>query len=289
MPRPRLEPALSLQTDDVDAKFETIDSSEDPRLEDYVGLTDPDIRRRFADRPFFIAEGIEVVRRLVASDVEVRSIVVAPNRLDAMREVVSKVTCPVYVAERTVVSQIVGFDLHRGVIASAWRPPSVSFADVMARSPRRGAVHRFAVLHGIGDHENIGAIVRSARAFSYDALVLDPTCADPYYRRSVRVSMGEIFHLPVVTMPVDEAIRSIRAHGGTSVALTPRSDAVPLGELAQPRGPLGVILGSEGFGLPDEILQAADVRARIVIDPDVDSLNVGHAAAVAFACLGPEW
>lgn len=278
-----------MQTGDVDARFETIDSAEDPRLADYVGLTDPDIRRRFADRPFFIAEGIEVVRRLVGSDVEVRSIVVAPNRLDAMSEVLSSVTCPVYVAERSVVSQIVGFDLHRGVIASAWRPPSVSFADVVARAPRRGHVHHLAIVHGIGDHENIGAIVRSARAFSYDALVLDPTCADPYYRRSVRVSMGEIFHLPVVTMPVNEAIHSIRAHGGTSVALTPHSGAMPLADVARPHGPLGVILGSEGFGLPEEVLQAADVRARIVIDPDVDSLNVGHAAAVAFASLGPEW
>lgn len=259
----------------------------DPRLADYVGLTDPQIRRRYEAEKFFIAEGIEVVRRLIASPIPLRSIVVAPNRIDALRDVLARARCPVYVAERSVMSETIGFDLHRGVIASGFRPDFVPLDDIVSQRPKLGSHHRIAVLHGVGDHENLGAIVRSARAFRIDALVLDPTCADPYYRRSVRVSMGEIFLLPVAQMPIHELIAAIRAHGGSTIALTPRSDAQPIADLAKnPRndsGPMALIFGSEGFGLPEDVLDAVDVQARIPIAEDVDSLNVGHAAAIAFA------
>ena len=266
-------------------QLELIDDPTDPRLADYVGLTDPQLRRRLETRPFFIAEGVEVVKRLIASDIRCRSIVVAPNRLDAMRESLERAICPIYVAERRVVSRIVGFDLHRGVIASGLRPEPVTLSNVLSRPSRSGRRHRIAVLHAVGDHENVGAIIRSARAFEVDALVLDPTSADPYYRRSVRVSMGEIFHLPIVRMSVDSLISEIGRRAGTSVALTPRADAVPLDDLRPPPGPLALILGSEGFGLPDAVLRAVDVCSRIPISSDVDSLNVGHAAAVAFALV----
>ena len=268
--------------------FETIEDPNDSRLVDYIGLTDPQIRRRQLDRQFFIAEGIETVKRLVRSQIECRSIVIAPNRLAAMHEILVDVRCPVYVAERRVVSEIVGFDLHRGVIASGDRPPARSLTDVLARPPRLGPRHRLAVLHGVNDHENLGAIVRSARAFHVDALVLDPTCADPYYRRSVRVSMGEIFFLPVIHSPVTVFLDRLRGLGGTSAAFTPRSvtsgrTAVSVENLRPQSGPLALIFGSEGFGLPDDVLSAADTCVRIPIASDVDSLNVGHAASVAFA------
>jgi tRNA G18 (ribose-2'-O)-methylase SpoU len=263
--------------------FEIIDDPTDSRLVDYVGLTDPQIRRRQVDQQFFIAEGIETVRRLIRSQIACRSIVIAPNRLAVMRDILEDVQCPVYMAERSVVSQIVGFDLHRGVIASGHRPTDTSLTEVVSRPPRLGTRHRLAVLHGVNDHENIGAIVRSARAFHIDALVLDPTCADPYYRRSVRVSMGEIFFLPVIHCPVENFFDEFRHLGGTSVAFTPRPTAVSIENLRPPSGPLALIFGSEGFGLPDDVLLAADTCARIPIAPDVDSLNVGHAASVAFA------
>ena len=268
--------------------FETIDDPNDSRLVDYVGLTDPQIRRRQLDQQFFIAEGIETVKRLIRSQIECRSIVIAPNRLAAMKEVLEGVQCPVYVAERRVVSEIVGFDLHRGVIASGERPSAVSLTEVVSRPPRLGPRHRLAVLHGVNDHENVGAIVRSARAFHIDALVLDPTCADPYYRRSVRVSMGEIFFLPVIHSPVTEFLDELRLLDGTSAAFTPRSittsrEVVSIANLQPRSGPLALIFGSEGFGLPDDVLSAADVCVRIPIASDVDSLNVGHAASVAFA------
>ncbi len=265
----------------------TIDDPQDARLSDYIGLTDPDIRRRHVSERFFIAEGVEVVRRLITSDIACRSIVVAPNRLDVLGDVLGAARCPVYVTERSVISQIAGFDLHRGVIASGVRPEPATLTDILSRPPRLGDRHRIAVLHGVSDHENLGAVVRSARAFHIDALALDPTSADPYYRRSVRVSMGEIFFLPVIHVPVHDLITAVGAHGGTSIALTPHQEAVCVDDLVDNlsggAGPVALILGSEGFGLPIDLIEAADVRARIPISPDVDSLNVGHAAAVAFA------
>ncbi|MFM7756021.1 MAG: TrmH family RNA methyltransferase [Actinomycetota bacterium] len=255
----------------------------DQRLADFVGLTDPEMSRRSVERPFFIAEGIEVVRRLVASGLELRSIVVAPNRLERLLPTLTDVRCPIYVAERDVISATVGYALHRGVIGSAYRPVAPLLDDVLSRPPLDGARHRLAVLQGVNDHENLGAIARSARAFAIDALVLDPTCADPYYRRCVRVSMGEILFLPVITTSIDDLISTVHDHHGTVVALTPRRDAETLLEVAPGVGPLALVLGAEGFGLPDSTLSAADHMARIPIAEDVDSLNVGHAAAVAFA------
>lgn len=264
-------------------QYAIIDDPADARVADYVDLTDPQIRRRQESNRFFIAEGIEVVKRMIGSDIRCRSIVVAPNRLEMMGDVLSRADCPVYVADRNVLSRIVGFDLHRGVIASGQRPDAVSLEKIFAQQPLLGEHHRVAVLHEVSDHENLGAIVRSARAFHIDALVLDPSCADPYYRRCVRVSMGEIFRLPVVQMPVQDLIHEVCHRGGSSVAFTPRPDAVRLDDLLPVSGPLALIFGSEGFGLPDDVLQLADVCSRIPIASDVDSLNVGHAAAVAFA------
>lgn len=260
-----------------------ITDAADERLADYVGLTDPEMSRRSVGRPFFIAEGIEVVRRLVVSGLELRSIVVAPNRLERLLPELADVTCPVYVAERDVISATVGYALHRGVIASAYRPEPSHLDDVLSGEPLDGHRHRLAVLQGLNDHENLGAIARSARAFGIDALVLDPTCADPFYRRCVRVSMGEIFFLPVITVPMDDLITTVHRYRGIVVALTPHRDAMTLADVPPNGGPLALVLGAEGFGLPESTLRAADYSVRIPISGDVDSLNVGHAAAVAFA------
>lgn len=264
-----------------------ITDPKDERLTDYVGLTDPEMSRRSTERPFFIAEGIEVVRRLVTSGLELRSIVVAPNRLERLLPALTDVRCPIYVAERNVISATVGYALHRGVIGSAYRPVAPLLDDALARPPLDGVRHRLAVLQGVNDHENLGAIARSARAFGIDVLVLDPTCADPYYRRCVRVSMGEILFLPVVTLSIDDLLATVRRRHGTVVALTPRRDAKTLLEVPRSDGPLALVLGAEGFGLPESTLSAADHMARIPIAEDVDSLNVGHAAAVAFAFTSP--
>ncbi|MFM8649077.1 MAG: TrmH family RNA methyltransferase [Actinomycetota bacterium] len=263
-----------------------IEDPSDPRLADYIGLSDRDINRRRENERFFIAEGPEVVRRLVASGLDIRSIVVSSNRVADMREALVATSAPVYLAERSVVSAVAGFDLHRGVIAAANRPSPTSLSDVLGLPAVAGSGHRIAILEGLNDHENLGAIARSARAFAIDALVLDERCADPYYRRTVRVSMGEILFLPIVRMPVESAMEVIRSAGGSSLALTPTADATAIGDLTIDHdAPLAFVLGAEGSGLTRTTLVAADHRVRIDIAPDVDSLNVGHAAAVAFALL----
>ncbi len=190
------------------------------------------------------------------------------------------VTCPVYVAERDVLAQVAGFDLHRGAVASADRgtPPSLSALLETSRT--------VAVLEGLNDPENLGAIARSARALGIDGLILDPTCADPFYRRTVRVSMGEILFLPTVRSadwPRDLDI--IASHGFRLLALTPSPTARSIGDVERHAGDrLALLLGAEGPGLSERTLRLAE-PIRIPLRGDVDSLNVGHAAAIAFALL----
>ena len=256
----------------------------DPRLADYRHLRDADIRRSVEGDEFLIAEGVAVVQRLAVSSLEIRSVLLTPKRWESMGASLSHLNCPIYVATPEIVAGTAGFNLHRGVIASARRPSTSSLDTVLGRPPKNGTRHRLAVLEGVNDHENLGAIARAARAFGIDALVLNPTCADPYYRRAVRVSMGEILFLPVVRAEVHEVIDACAARGGESWALTPRSDAENIMSIGYGSfGPLALLFGAEGPGLSEASLQAATRRVRIPIVSDVDSLNVGHATAVAFA------
>jgi tRNA G18 (ribose-2'-O)-methylase SpoU len=256
----------------------------DPRLADYRHLRDADIRRSVEGDEFLIAEGVAVVQRLAASSLEIRSVLLTPKRWESMGASLSHLNCPIYVAEPEIVAGTAGFNLHRGVIASARRPRPLSLDAVFDRPPLNGTRHRLAVLEGVNDHENLGAIARAARAFGIDALVLNPTCADPYYRRAVRVSMGEMLFLPVVRAEVHEVVDACTARGGESWALTPRPDAENIMSIGSGSfGPLALLFGAEGPGLSEASLQAATRRVRIPIVSDVDSLNVGHATAVAFA------
>jgi tRNA G18 (ribose-2'-O)-methylase SpoU len=169
--------------------------------------------------------------------------------------------------------------LHRGAIAVADRPRLTPVADLTK-------MHRLVVLEGLNDPENLGAIARSTRALGADALLLDPTCADPWYRRSVRVSMGELLVLPVARAPLPDALDTLVAAGFTIWALTPRADAEPIGRLVADGIPerLALVAGAEGPGLSDAVL-AAHRRVRIPIRDDVDSLNVGHAVTAALAIV----
>jgi len=176
-----------------------------------------------------------------------------------------------------VLDEVVGFPVHRGVLALGRRRPLPDLGAIAAGA--RTAV----VLEECNDHENLGAIARSARALEVDALVLSPRCADPLYRRSVRVSMGEILHLDLhraTTWPDD--LDRLRHQGFRIVALTPAPDAVDLDDLAVGADEqIALVAGAEGPGLSDAVLTTADVRVRIPIRAEVDSLNVGHAVAVA--------
>lgn len=256
-----------------------IDDPGDPRLADYVQLPDPAARRRLEREELFVAEGVTAIRRLLSSGHRIRSVLVTPQALARFAGALDMVDAPVYVAPKAVLAATVGFDLHRGAVAAADRRPLPSVTDVAAGARALG------VLEGLNDPENLGAVARSARAFGIDGLVLDPQCIDPYYRRTVRVSMGEVLHLPVARAadwPGDLDV--LHAAGFETWALTPADDAVDLWSLAIPPR-VAVLLGAEGPGLSDAAMAAATRRVRIPITPGVDSLNVGHAAAVAFAQL----
>jgi tRNA G18 (ribose-2'-O)-methylase SpoU len=260
-----------------------IDDPHDPRLAEYRDLRSPSTRAAYeATEGTFIAEGVTVVRRLLASPLRTRSVLVLAGREDRVADVLPD-DVPGYVATRDVLTRVAGFDVHRGVLACAERPTATS-VESLAADP---SVTTLAVLEGLNDHENLGAIARSARALGVDGLVLDPTCPDPWYRRAVRVSMGEMLFLPVArasTWPAD--LDTLRRHGFTVVALTPSSEAQPLAATALTRpSRVALLLGAEGPGLSARALSLADVRARIPMRGDVDSLNVGHAAAIAFAAF----
>jgi tRNA G18 (ribose-2'-O)-methylase SpoU len=257
----------------------TIEDPGDPRLADYFELADPAARRRRERDELFVVEGIAAIERLLESDHRVRSVLVTPRAHARLAGPLDGLAAPVYVASREVLAATVGFDLHRGAVAAADRRPLPEVADVLP------GARLVAVLEGLTDAENLGAIARSARALGVEALVLDPTCIDPYYRRVVRVSMGEVLRLPVARARAwPGALDAIRDAGLALWALSPSQDADDLWCLDVPDR-VALVLGSEGPGLSDAALAAADRRVRIPIHPAVDSLNVGHAAAIAFAAL----
>ncbi|MGY2064580.1 TrmH family RNA methyltransferase [Blastococcus sp. SYSU DS0619] len=230
-----------------------------------------------------IVEGVPAVQRLLASPYRVRAVLGVPGRVAAL-ELPDDV--PAYEADKWLLSEVIGFRLTRGVIASADRRPPADLDELLA-GPDPVAPRRLAVLEALNDAENLGSIARSALALGIDGLLLDPRCADPFYRRSVRVSMGHVLALPFAVLP-DWPTDLGRVHdaGYTTVALTPAADAIDLADLdpaAHPR--TAVLLGAEGPGLTPEAQQAARVRARIPMRSGVDSLGVAAAAAVAFATL----
>lgn len=254
----------------------------DPRLADYRQLNDPAARRRIEGNELFVAEGPVAVERLLASGHRVRSVLLSHEKHARMANLVAGTTT--YVVSRELLREIVGFDLHRGAIAAADRRPQPRLAEVLTTA------HRIAVLEGLNDPENLGAIARSARALGIDALVLDPTCIDPYTRRTVRVSMGEILFLPVARVATDDwprrALDQVRDAGFATWALTPAADAADIWTLDVPDR-LAMLLGAEGPGLAAATLAAAR-PVRLPIRAGTDSLNVGAAAAVAFAVTGRE-
>jgi tRNA G18 (ribose-2'-O)-methylase SpoU len=279
-PTPRLRAA----TDPEGAPAGTPPASERDHVADFTGLTDPELRTRVEhDGGFFVAEGPLAVRALLASSYRVRSVLVTPAQRAALADVLDGLDAPVDVVTPEVMRETVGFDLHRGAIASADR----------ARLPAADAVltgaSRVAVLERVNDHENLGALFRNAAAFGFDAVLLCPQCSDPLYRRTVRVSIGHVLHVPWTrAAPWPDAIDHLRTLGFRVLALTPRPPARRLDEVeAGERERLAVLVGAEGPGLSADALTRADERVRIPMAPGVDSLNVAVAAALAFAHLAP--
>jgi tRNA G18 (ribose-2'-O)-methylase SpoU len=253
-----------------------IDDAADARLADFRNLTDADVRPD--RRGIVIAEGGNVVERLAASPYRMRAVLGVPARIEALRAVLADRDVPAYAVDKWTLSEVVGFRVTRGVLASADRPPPRDAAALL------GATRHVAVLEGLNDFENLGALFRNAAAFGVDAVLLDPRCADPLYRRSVRVSMGHVLRVPFAVLPGRWPDSLQLLAGFTLLAMTPEPAAVPLRDVLPPSR-WAVLLGAEGPGLTPAALAAADLRVRIPMAVGVDSLNVATAAAVAFAHL----
>ena len=256
---------------------EPVTDPADPRLADFRDLTAADRRPdRPGGRGLVIAEGVPVVRRLLASPYPVRAVLGVPGRLAALAGDLAAVDAPVYQATAEVMAATVGFHLNRGVLAAADRAPEPAAGELLAGA-RRGLA-----LEGVNDHENLGALFRNAAALGVDAVLLGPRCADPLYRRSVRVSMGHVLRVPFARAP----LAVLRAAGLTVLALTPRQPAVALSTVDPSVPRAALLVGAEGTGLTADALAVAHLHVRIPMAAGVDSLNVATAAAIALHHLG---
>lgn len=256
----------------------SVQKVDDPLVDDFRDLSTADRRPdRPGGRGFVIAEGTVPVRRLLESGYPVRAVLGVARRIDDLEPDLAGVDVPAYITSADLMAEIVGFHLNRGVLAVADRAPRASAADILARS------RVVAVLEGVGDHENLGALFRNAAALGVDGVLLAPGCSDPLYRRSVRVSMGNVLRVPFAPLePWPAALTVVKESGFRIAALTPRADSVSLRDMAADAGKVALLLGSEGPGLTAEALEAADVAVRIPMADGVDSLNVATAAALAF-------
>ncbi|MFD7611115.1 TrmH family RNA methyltransferase [Streptomyces sp. NPDC059828] len=261
------------------AELITVDDPDDPRLRDYTGLTDVELRRRREPAEgLFIAEGEKVIRRAKDAGYEMRSMLLSAKWVDVMRDVIDEIPAPVYAVTPELAERVTGYHVHRGALASMQRKP-LPAAEELLRSARR-----IAVMESVNDHTNTGAIFRSAAALGMDAVLLSPDCADPLYRRSVKVSMGAVFSVPYTRLDHwPKGLEAVREAGFRLLALTPDEKASPIDEAAPHRiDRVALMLGAEGDGLSRQALVAADEWVRIPMAHGVDSLNVGAAAAVAF-------
>ncbi len=252
----------------------------DARLDDFRNLNSIDRRPDLpSGKGLVIGEGVLVVQRMLASRFSPFAVMGNDRRLGDLREDLAAVDIPYYRVDADVMAQVVGFHLNRGVLAAARRPPMLTVRDVIKDA------RTLAVLEGVNDHENLGSIFRNAAGLGVDAVVFGPGCADPLYRRAVRVSMGHALLVPcasVETWPGD--LNLLRENGFQLLAMTPDPDAATLADaMAQVGdGKVAILVGAEGPGLTHKAMRASDMRVRIPMSRGTDSLNVATAAALAF-------
>ena len=249
----------------------------DPRLADYRDLRDVELRKNLeAEHGLFLAEGEKVVRRAVDAGFAPRSFLLAPRWLDGLADVLESSTAPCYVVSEALAEQVTGFHVHRGALASLERGPLPSVADVLA------GARSVLVLEDLVDHTNVGAVFRCGAALGFDAVLLAPRCADPLYRRSIKVGMGAVFSTPWTRLPDwYDALPALSSAGFTTVALTLAGDATDIESAVAGLDRVALVLGSEGHGLSPRWEASADRRAVIPMSAGIDSLNVAAAAAVA--------
>ncbi|MGC3993782.1 MAG: RNA methyltransferase [Propionicimonas sp.] len=256
-----------------------IDDPSDPRLADYVGLREATLRRLLeTEQGIFIAEGSTVIRRAVEAGYPPRSFLLAERWLAGLADLLDGLDVPVYVVTEPLAESVTGFHVHRGALASLHRVGRHTVADVLAG-------RRVMVLEDLVDHTNVGAIARNAAGLGWDGMLVSAHCADPLYRRSVKVSMGTVLSLPWARLDdrVDLGVL-LRDAGYRVAALALADDAVDLATFAgslRPDDKVAVLLGTEGHGLSAAWLEAADAVVTIPMRAGVDSLNVAAASAIA--------
>lgn len=274
------------------AELIPVADASDERLADYVRLRDVSLRRSLeTEQGLFIAEGEKVIRRALDAGYRPRSFLLAERWVTGLADLLERHPgVPAYVVDEALSERVTGFHVHRGALASLHRETRHTVADVLAGD-------RLVVCEDVGDHTNVGAILRSAAGLGFDGCLLAPRAADPLYRRSVKVSMGAVFSLPWARLEDwEDAVPMLGRAGFLTVALALTEDAVDLAEVAArlsataaaghpPR--VALLLGTEGAGLSGRWVEQAQVVARIPMSRGIDSLNVAAAAAVACYALGP--
>jgi tRNA G18 (ribose-2'-O)-methylase SpoU len=250
-----------------------VDRCDDPRLADYRNVSDAELLRR---RNRFVAEGRLVVGRLLEASQRVESLLVNAASYRALEASLSRLPqdVPVYICETDEFTALTGFNLHRGCLALAERPPERAVRDVVQHA------HLVLVLEGVSDPDNVGSAFRNAAAFGA-SVILSETCCDPLYRKAIRTSMGAALRTPYARMnDWPREIATLKAERFTIVALTPHDDAIDLRTCARAER-MALLVGSEGPGLTAAAEAMADVRVRIPIASDVDSLNLATATGIA--------
>ncbi|BDX30353.1 rRNA methyltransferase [Mycobacterium antarcticum] len=257
-----------------------VDEPSDARLDDFRDLNSIDRRPDLpSGKGLVIAEGVLVVQRMLVSRFAPRAFLGTDRRLGELTGDLERTDAPFYRASPEVMADVVGFHLNRGVLAAAPRPPELSVAGVIDRA------RTIAVLEGVNDHENLGSVFRNAAGLGVDAIIFGLGCADPLYRRAVRVSMGHALLVPYAwagDWPGD--LQTLRDNGFRVLAMTPNPTAPTLAAamdgLAENK--VAILVGAEGPGLSERTMRASDVRVRIPMARGTDSLNVATAAALAF-------
>ncbi len=264
-----------------------VEAAEDPRLDDYLRLTDVALRRRVEPaRGLYIAESSKVIARALEAGHRPRSVLTGARWLDDILGVLERGGAPdstaVYLVDEALLAAVTGFAVHRGALAAMQRPELPDAAALLVDA------RLVVVLEDLVEHANVGAVFRSVAGLGADAVLVGPRCADPLYRRAVRVSMGTVFQVPWTRIPDwrDGARELLHAAGFTIAALALADDAVPLRSFAQNASDrVALVLGAEGDGLSAAAIAAADAVVTIPMAGGVDSLNVAAASAVAVYAL----
>ncbi len=272
------------------------DLSADPRLADYTRLKDVQLRSKLEpERGLYMAESTNVILRALQIGHRPRSFLMAPRWLDDLAPLIEEATgapdggdVPIFMAQESLLEEITGFHLHRGALAAMQRPELPPLAELLANAREGRPARRVVILEDLVDHTNVGAAFRSAAALGVDAVLVTPSCADPLYRRSVRVSMGTVFQVPWTRIERWPAMDELHAAGFTVASLALSDDSVPLDEfvalpcVTAPDARLALVMGTEGDGLKKRTISNSDVVVRIPMSGGVDSLNVAAASAVVF-------